>query len=456
MANCCRRRRPPTSAPIRASPPGTSARAPTNRPRCSRVVGAPSLEALLDEAVPPAIRRRDRCRCRRPSASIDYLARLWTVAREEPACSARSSASATHDTITPAVILRNVFENPGWYTPYTPYQAEIAQGRLESLLNFQTMVTDLTGMDVANASLLDEATAAAEAMALAAPRAAARKDARAFLVSIARPSRRRWTCCAARAEPLGIAAARRRRRDRRVRPGRVRRAAAVAGRPRRGRAISRAIIARAHDGGRAGRGRHRSARLRADHAAGRDGRRRRRRQRAAVRRPARLRRPARGVLRHPRRLRPPDARPPHRRVGRRARQDRLPDGARRRASSTSAARRRRRTSAPRRRCSPTSRRSTPCTTAPRGSRAIARRVHGQAVALEARLTRARLSRSATPPTSTRCRWTSARRRRSRAIRQAAEAARHQLPLSTATHVGIALDETVDASRTSTTIVAGVR
>src|SRR6476660_3315278 len=130
-----------------------------------KVVGASSLDALMSEIVPADIRLESPLTLPDPDTEFGYHQRLRGFA-------ARNKVFRTyiglgyHDTITPAVIARNVFENPGWYTPYTPYQAEIAQGRLESLLNFQTMVRDLTGMEIANASLLDEATAAAEAMTM--------------------------------------------------------------------------------------------------------------------------------------------------------------------------------------------------------------------------------------------------------------------------------------------------
>src|SRR5687768_6442665 len=130
-----------------------------------RTIGAPSIDALVAEAIPSSIRLRSPLNLPPPESEQQYLDRMTGVARRNRVCRSYIGLGY-HDTITPSVIRRMVFENPGWYTPYTPYQAEIAQGRLESLLNFQTMTADLTGMDVANASLLDEATAAAEAMTL--------------------------------------------------------------------------------------------------------------------------------------------------------------------------------------------------------------------------------------------------------------------------------------------------
>jgi glycine dehydrogenase len=128
-------------------------------------VGAASLDALIDEAIPASIRLTRPLDLPEAESESQYLARVKAIARKNKVF--RSFIGlGYYDTITPSVIKRNLFENPGWYTPYTPYQAEIAQGRLESLLNFQTMVSDLTGMEVANASLLDEGTAAAEAMTL--------------------------------------------------------------------------------------------------------------------------------------------------------------------------------------------------------------------------------------------------------------------------------------------------
>ena len=138
---------------------------PDDRDRMLAASGAASLDALMDEAIPASIRLTRPPNLPPAESEHAFLRRLSNIARRNKTFRSYIGLGY-HDTITPAVILRMVMENPGWYTPYTPYQAEIAQGRLESLLNFQTMVADLTGMEVANASLLDEATAAAEAMTL--------------------------------------------------------------------------------------------------------------------------------------------------------------------------------------------------------------------------------------------------------------------------------------------------
>jgi glycine dehydrogenase len=167
-------------------------------------IGAASLDALMDEAIPASIRLTSPLNLPPPESEHQYLRRLGHLAHQNQVLRSYIGLGY-HDTFTPSVILRMVMENPGWYTPYTPYQAEIAQGRLESLLNFQTMVADLTAMEVANASLLDEATAAAEAMALLHRVAAAKGPERnRFLVSD-RSFPQTIEVLKSRAEPLGVA-----------------------------------------------------------------------------------------------------------------------------------------------------------------------------------------------------------------------------------------------------------
>jgi glycine dehydrogenase len=167
-------------------------------------IGTPSLDVLIDEAIPVSIRLKKPLQLPDAESESQYLGRLKTIARKNRVL--RSFIGlGYYDTLTPSVIRRCLFENPSWYTPYTPYQAEIAQGRLESLLNFQTVVTDLTGMDVANASLLDEGTAAGEAMTLL-HRVQSKRlgdDGGVFLVSD-RVFPQTLAVLRSRAEPLGI------------------------------------------------------------------------------------------------------------------------------------------------------------------------------------------------------------------------------------------------------------
>ncbi len=171
-----------------------------------KVVGARSLDALMDEVIPASIRLAAPLDLPAGQTESEYLRNLRQLAAQNQIF--RSFIGlGYYDCITPSVIIRNVLENPGWYTPYTPYQAEVSQGRLEGLLNFQTMVRDLTGMDIANASLLDEPTAAAEAMTLM-YRAQARRMAKAegsqqlFVADSCFPQT--IDVLRGRAEPLGI------------------------------------------------------------------------------------------------------------------------------------------------------------------------------------------------------------------------------------------------------------
>nr|MDQ3056815.1 glycine dehydrogenase (aminomethyl-transferring) [Pseudomonadota bacterium] len=131
-----------------------------------RVVGHDSLDAMTDAIVPNKIKSPAPLALPRAITEVEALAKIRAIADKNQVFRSfiGQGYSGTH---TPNVILRNILENPAWYTAYTPYQAEISQGRMEALINFQTMCTDLTGMDIANASLLDEGTAAAEAMTLA-------------------------------------------------------------------------------------------------------------------------------------------------------------------------------------------------------------------------------------------------------------------------------------------------
>ena len=163
-------------------------------------LGVATLDELIDQAVPKTIRTDQPLRLPDARSEPEVLATLRTLAAATR-WSPRSSAAGYSGTHTPGVIQRNVLEAPAWYTAYTPYQPEISQGRLEALLNFQTMVTDLTGMEIANASMLDESTAAAEAMTLI--RRSTKHAASAFFVD-AETHPQTIAVVAARAEPIGI------------------------------------------------------------------------------------------------------------------------------------------------------------------------------------------------------------------------------------------------------------
>jgi len=193
------------SAPSDVFAPRHNSPASADVAKMLAALAQPSLDALIDATVPAGIRLARPLNLPAAASESEALAELRGIAAQNEAASWRSFiGQGYHGTHTPSVIRRAILENPAWYTAYTPYQAEISQGRLEALLNFQTMVADLAALDIANASLLDEATAAAEAMALCHRMASSATHARnAFFVSDACHPQT-IDLVRTRAEPLGI------------------------------------------------------------------------------------------------------------------------------------------------------------------------------------------------------------------------------------------------------------
>src|SRR5215472_7176587 len=165
-----------------------------------KVVGYGSLDTFIDAVIPEDIRFRKTLNIPGARSERETLAALRALAAKNQVFRSYIGMGYS-DCITPPVVLRNVLENPGWYTAYTPYQAEIAQGRLEALLNFQTMICELTAMEIANASLLDEATAAAEAMAMAHAVSKTKSDVLAVATDLHPQTR---AVLATRAKPIGL------------------------------------------------------------------------------------------------------------------------------------------------------------------------------------------------------------------------------------------------------------
>ncbi|SMX31520.1 aminomethyl-transferring glycine dehydrogenase [Actibacterium lipolyticum] len=165
-----------------------------------KVLGINSLEELIDQTVPQSIRQADPLEFGKPKSERELIWHLRQVAKQNKVFTTMIG-QGFHGTVTPPAIQRNILENPAWYTAYTPYQPEISQGRLEALLNYQTMISDLTGLEIANASLLDEATACAEAMTMA--QRVAKSKAKAFFVD-ENCHPQNIAVMRTRAEPLGI------------------------------------------------------------------------------------------------------------------------------------------------------------------------------------------------------------------------------------------------------------